>query len=325
MKHVGSNTLVLTNSPALFQIIKPKKVVKSFIQSKFVFPEQEDFKFFSSDKVLLSSAYEEARKAFDSELFGFFGNNLSLTEPQPCLTNISQFEQAIKDISYQGPIFLALVNQKSQEPGETREIPFSKPSQQFNYLDINAPSNKLFTKHIASEMIGFIRQSVLVSTFFGAVEEKYVDLEGLKIQEPLYIGLKNDSGLASLGRFDLFLKIDSHCYALYFAPNILLSGKGWKNIDFFRELYPPSVGALSQGVIEFFPNILPYPAEGGSVFRQPFFLEGLKFGHKNFLNICDALPGALDYAGDTRGSKCLLALLQYTSETGNTFLNSIHI
>ena len=100
MKHVGSNTLVLTNSPALFQIIKPKKVVKSFIQSKFVFPEQEDFKFFSSDKVLLSSAYEEARKAFDSELFGFFGNNLSLTEPQPCLTNISQFEQAIKDISY---------------------------------------------------------------------------------------------------------------------------------------------------------------------------------------------------------------------------------
>ena len=59
--------------------------------------------------------------------------------------------------------------------------------------------------------------------------------------------------------------------------------------------------------------------------RNYAFLEGLNFGHKNFLNICDALPGALDYAGDTRGSKCLLALLQYTSETGNTFLNSIHI
>ena len=317
MKHVGANTLVLTNSAALFQIIKPKKVFKNFIKSKFSFPEQDDFKFFSSDKVLISSVYEEASEAFGSELFGFFGSDMCLTDPQPCLSSTSQFEEAIRDISYQGPIFLALVNQKSQFPGETQAIHYSKPLQLFNYLDISDPSNKLFTRHLASEIIGFIRRSSLVSTFFGAVEEKNVDLDSFKIQAPLYIGLKNDNGLSSMGRFDLFLKIDSYCYSLYFGPNISTKGDGWKNIDFFRALYPPTFGIEPQGAVDFFPNILPYPAEGGSIFKQPFLLECLNFGHKNFLNICKSQAGALDYAGDTRGSKCLLALLGYTAKKGN--------
>ena len=81
-----------------------------FIKSKFSFPEQDDFKFFSSDKVLISSVYEEASEAFGSELFGFFGSDMCLTDPQPCLSSTSQFEEAIRDISYQGPIFLALLS-----------------------------------------------------------------------------------------------------------------------------------------------------------------------------------------------------------------------
>ena len=316
LQYVGRNSLILTNSNALFQILKPEKISKIFEKKKFVFPEKKHFKFFSSEKMLLSTTYQEAYDAFENNLFGFYGAS-SLESPQTCLSETLDMEALLKDITFQGPIFLVVVNQKSQIPLETKFIKTSKPPQHFNYLDVCDPLNTLFTKHIISEMLTFIKQSVLVSVYFGSVEEKNIEtyLDPLKNIAPLIIGLKNDDGMSSLAQFDLFIQFNSYSYALYFTPLPVELGV-WKDISFFNNFYPPSLEVDRQNVIEIFPNVKPFPAYGGSIFSKPYFLKTLNFGTKNFLDICAKRPGFLDYAGDTRGTMSLLSVLKYSTSSG---------
>ena len=70
MRWLAPNTLVLTNSKALYSIIQPENPEQRFNRHTFQFPSEESFKFFSNgDKKISSSYYETAKNLFDSEPF----------------------------------------------------------------------------------------------------------------------------------------------------------------------------------------------------------------------------------------------------------------
>ena len=321
MKYVGKNSIILTNSHALLQIIRPEIFFKKFEKSKFVFPDEEDFKFFSSDKILNSSVYEEGKKYFDENLYGFYGSDDSFFSSTSCLSNTSELESYLKDFSKQDPIFIAIINKKSVFPSETKKILNTPTSQQFNYLDLSDSTNSLFTKMLICDFFEFIKRSVLVSTFFGDIELRKVDsyLDPLTNYTPLIVGIKNRTENSYIANFDLFLQFNSLSYGFYFSPKVFKKNE-WIHVDYFKKFYPKLSETLSNDAVQVFPNIKPFPVSGGGFFSQPYFIKTLNFGENNFLDICKQKEGSNDITGDIRGAECLLAFLRYSASSGKSKL-----
>ena len=237
------------------------------------------------------------------------------------MSSTVEFENVLKDIAYQEPIYIAIINKKNALPSETKIISNTPTSQQFNYLDLSDPTNSLFTKMMICDFFEFIKNSVLVSTFFGAIELKKVDSysDPLKNYTPLIVGIKNKTEKSYLANFDIFLKFNSIIHSFYFSPDAFKKGE-WIHVDYFKKFYPRINEILSNDVVQVFPNIKPFPVSGGAFFQQPFFLKTLNFGENNFLDICKQKEGSNDMTGDTRGTECLLAFLRYTSSSGKAKL-----
>ena len=123
MKYLASNTLVLTNCKALYSILRPESTDEQYNRHlNFPFPTEKSFKFFSlgGNNNISSSIYEKAKELFKDEPFwGFYPpKQKSLDTPSKCKSDTKEFENILKDPSYDEPIFLLLVNKKVDSPAE---------------------------------------------------------------------------------------------------------------------------------------------------------------------------------------------------------------
>ena len=121
MRWLAPNTLVLTNSKALYSIIQPENPEQRFNRQTFQFPSEESFKFFSNgDKKISSSYYETAKNLFDSEpFFGFYPpKSKTLSTPIKCKSDVKEFETLLRDLTALDPIVMLLVNTQPVEPVE---------------------------------------------------------------------------------------------------------------------------------------------------------------------------------------------------------------
>ena len=103
---------------------------------------------------------------------------------------------------------------------------------------------------------------------------------------------------------------------MYLTPynNKTITNVEWITSPLLKELYPESFENLSNGFIEILPNIKPYPLNPHMTrFEQPFILTTTNFGSLNYLDLNNKITA---YAGDVRGAKSVVAILNYTAKRG---------
>ena len=323
MKYLAPNTLVLTNSKALYSIIRPENSEEQFNRHlSFPFPEEESFKFFSlgGNNNLSSTMYQKAKDLFKEEPFwGFYPSrqNTPLTATK-CKSDTKEFEAIVKNESFDESIFLLLVNTKADQPAEKVVLFNSDTNGHFNYLDINDESNIFFTKTLFDKLNTFITKSKLLTSYFGKLEVKNKEriLDSMQTVTPLVIGLK-DEHQAPLANIDIFFNAtNENAFLMYLTPynNKTITNVEWITSPLLKELYPESFENLSNGFIEILPNIKPYPLNPHMTrFEQPFILTTTNFGSLNYLDLNNKITA---YAGDVRGAKSVVAILNYTAKRG---------
>ena len=109
MKYLSPNTLVLTNSKALYSILRPESSEEQYNRHlNFPFPTEDSFKFFSfgGNNNPSSSMYQKAKDMFKEEPFwGFYPPKQKvLFTPAKCKSDTKEFENIIKDDSYEDPL-----------------------------------------------------------------------------------------------------------------------------------------------------------------------------------------------------------------------------
>ena len=133
---------------------------------------------------------------------------------------------------------------------------------------------------------------------------------------PLVIGLK-DEHQAPLANIDIFFNAtNENAFLMYLTPynNKTITNVEWITSPLLKELYPESFENLSNGFIEILPNIKPYPLNPHMTrFEQPFILTTTNFGSLNYLDLNNKITA---YAGDVRGAKSVVAILNYTAKRG---------
>ena len=117
MKYLSPNTLVLTNSKALYSIIRPESSEGQYNRLlNFPFPTEESFKFFSigGNNNPHSTMYQKAKDMFKEDPFwGFYPlEQKVIFTPAKCKSDSKEFENILKDESFDEPIFLLLINKK---------------------------------------------------------------------------------------------------------------------------------------------------------------------------------------------------------------------
>ena len=322
MKYLASNTLVLTNSKALYSILRPESTEEQYNRHlNFPFPTEESFKFFSlgGNNNISSSMYEKAKDMFKNEPFwGFYPPKQNrLDTPSKCKSDTKDFENILKDASYDEPIFLLLVNKKVDSPVEEDILFNSDMNGHFNYLDINDPSNMIFTKTLFDKMNTFVTNSKLLGTYFGQLEVKNKEkiLDSTQSIMPLVIGFKGEHQ-APLANVDIYFSaVKQSAFLMYLTPYTNgVSNVEWVTSPFLKEFYPESFENLTNGFIEIMPNIKPYPFNPHvNRFEQPFILTTSNFGSLNYLDLSNKKTS---FAGDTRGAKCVVAILNYSASKG---------
>ena len=322
MRFLSSNTLVLTNSKALYSILRPETSEEQYNRLlNFPFPTEDSFKFFSlgGNNNLSSSMYEKAKDMFKEEPFwGFYPPKQKvLFTPAKCKSETKEFENIIKDESYDEPLLLLLINKKVNSPTEQEVLFESESNGHFNYLDINDPSNIIFTKSLLDKLDTFITNSKLLGTYFGQLEIKNKEkiLDPMQTIMPLVIGFKGEHQ-APLANVDIFFSaMKQSAFLMYLTPSkSAASSVEWVSSSFLKELYPESFENLSNGFIEMMPNIKPYPLNPHmNRFEQPFILTASNFGSLNYLDLNDKKTS---YAGDSHGAKSVVAILNYSASQG---------
>ena len=118
--------------------------------------------------------YQKAKDMFKEEPFwGFYPPKQKvLFTPAKCKSETKEFENIIRDDSYDDPLLLLLINKKVNSPTEQEVLFESDSNLHFNYLDINDPSNIIFTKSLFDKLDTFIRNSKLLGAYFGQLEIK---------------------------------------------------------------------------------------------------------------------------------------------------------
>ena len=263
--------------------------------------------------------YEKAKDMFkDDPFWGFYPpKQKSLGTPSKCKSDTKEFENILKDSSYDEPIFLLLVNKKVDSPAEESVLFKSDMNGHFNYLDVNDPSNVIFTKIFFDKLNTFITNSKLLGTYFGQLEIKNKEkiLDSMQTIMPLVIGFKGEHQ-APLANVDIYFSaIKQSAFLMYLTPyKNAIANAEWVSTSFLKELYPDSFENLSSGFIEIMPNIKPYPLNPHmNRFEQPFILTTINFGTLNYLDLCNKKTS---FAGDTRGTKSVVAILNYSASKG---------
>ena len=322
MKYLAYNTLVLTNSKALYSILRPESTDGQYNRHlNFPFPTEESFKFFSlgGNNNISSSMYEKAKDMFKDEPFwGFYPpKQKSLDTPSKCKSDTKEFESILKDVSYDEPIFLLLVNKTVDSPAEESVLFKSGMNGHFNYLDVNDPSNLIFTKIFFDKLNTFVTNSKLLGTYFGQLEIKNKEkiLDSTQTIMPVVIGFKGEHQ-APLANVDIYFSaIKQSAFLMYLTPyKNAIANAEWVSTSFLKELYSDSFENLSSGFIEIMPNIKPYPLNPHmNRFEQPFILTTINFGALNYLDLSNKKTS---FAGDTRGTKSVVAILNYSASKG---------
>jgi len=322
MKYLSPNTLVLTNSKALYSIIRPESSEGQYNRLlNFPFPTEESFKFFSigGNNNPHSTMYQKAKDMFKEDPFwGFYPlEQKVIFTPAKCKSDSKEFENILKDESFDEPIFLLLINKKVDVPTEQEVLFKSDTNGHFNYLDVNDPSNIVFTKSLFDKINTFITNSKLLGTYFGQLEIKNKEkiLDPIQTIMPLAIGFKGEhqSPLANIDIY--FSAMKQSAFLMYLAPhNNSMSNVEWVSSHFLKELYPESFENLTNGFIEIMPNVKPYPLNPHTNrFEQPFILTASNFGSLNYLDLNDK---KISYAGDSHGAKSVVAILNYSASQG---------
>ena len=322
MKYLSPNTLVLTNSKALYSIIRPESSEGQYNRLlNFPFPTEESFKFFSigGNNNPHSTMYQKAKDMFKDEPFwGFYPpKQRNLDTPSKCKSDTKEFENLLKDESYEGPIFLLLINKKVDSPAEQGVLFEADMNGHFNYLDINDPSNIIFTKNLFDKLNAFITNSKLLGSYFGQLEIKNMEkiLDPMQTIIPLVIGFKGEHQ-SPLANVDIYFSARKQsAFLMYLTPykNIVFDIE-WVSSTYLKGLYPESFENLSNGLIEIMPNVKPYPLNPHmNRFEQPFILTTSNFGSLNYLDLNNKKTS---YAGDTRGTKSVVAILNYSASKG---------
>ena len=322
MKYLSPNTLVLTNSKALYSILKPETSGEQYNRLlSFPFPTEDSFKFFSlgGNNNLSSTMYQKAKDMFKDEPFwGFYPpKQKSLDTPSKCKSDTKEFETILKDASYDEPIFLLLINKTVNSPAEEGVLFKSDMNGHFNYLDINDPSNVMFTKTFFDKLNTFVTNSKLLGTYFGQLEIKNKEkiLDPMQTIMPLVIGFKGEHQ-APLANVDIYFSaVKQSAFLMYLTPfKNSVSNVKWVSSSFLKELYPESFENLSNDLIEIMPNVKPYPLNPHmNRFEQPFILTTSNFGSLNYLDLNNKETA---YAGDTHGAKSVVAILNYSTSKG---------
>ena len=187
----------------------------------------------------------------------------------------------------------------------------------FNYLDINDPSNIIFTKSLFDKLNTFITNSKLLGAYFGQLEIKNKEkvLDPMQTIMPLVIGFKGEHQ-GPLANVDIFFSaMKQSAFLMYLTPSkSAASSVEWVSSSFLKELYPESFENLNNGFIEIMPNIKPYPLNPHmNRFEQPFILTASNFGSLNYLDLNDKKTS---YAGDSHGAKSVVAILNYSASQG---------
>ena len=323
MKYLSPNTLVLTNSKALYSILRPENFEEQYNRLlNFPFPTEDSFKFFSlgGNNNLSSSMYQKAKDMFKDEPFwGFYPPKQKvLFTPAKCKSDTKEFENLIKSESYDEPLLLLLINKKVNSPTEQEVLFESDSNEYFNYLDINDPSNIIFTKSLFDKLDTFIKNSQLLGTYFGQLEIKNKEkiLDPMQTIMPLVIGFKGDHQ-APLANVDIFFSaMKQNAFLMYLTPKSksVVSSVEWVSSPFLKDLYPESFENLGNSFIEIMPNIKPYPLNPHmNRFEQPFILTASNFGSLNYLDLND---NNISYAGDSHGAKSVVAILNYSASQG---------
>ena len=322
MKYLASNTLVLTNCKALYSILRPESTDEQYNRHlNFPFPTEKSFKFFSlgGNNNISSSIYEKAKELFKDEPFwGFYPpKQKSLDTPSKCKSDTKEFENILKDASFDEPIFLLLVNKKVDSPAEEGVLFKPDLNGHFNYLDVNDPSNVIFTKIFFDKLNTFITNSKLLGTYFGQLEIKNKEkiLDSMQTIMPLVIGFKGEHQ-APLPNVDIYFSAVKQCaFLMYLTPyKNAIANAEWVSSSFLKELYSDSFENIGSGFIEIMPNIKPYPLNPHmNRFEQPFILTTTNFGALNYLDLSNKKTS---FAGDTRGTKSVVAILNYSASKG---------
>ena len=316
MRCLPPNTLVLTNSKALYSVIQPENPEKRFNRHTFQLPSEESFKFFSNDdKNLFSSYYQTAKHLFEEEpFFGFYPpKSKTLTTPIKCKSDVKELETLLRDISAIEPIIILLVNTQSDEPVEQQFLFMPNTNAHFNYLDVEDKANDLFLKLFNNNMQFFIKNSTLLNAYFGELDLKDVDTiqNSNLLVTSFNIGFRtlDDTPLANV---DVFIRApEETAFRMYLAPDIQkIPDPIWISSSFLKSLYPEQT--LPIGMIQLLPNIRPFPKLIPR-FNQPFILATKNFGTLNYL---DLQSQRTSYIGDVQGGKCAAALLNYTAQKG---------
>ena len=327
-KYLPSNTLILTNSKPLYQILKPENSDETFNRHlSFPFPNEETFKFFTKEgnNNPLSTMYQRAKDLFKEEPFwGFYPpKQKDVTKSMKCKSDNKEFETILKDDSFDEPIFLLLINTRTQTPVESEVLFDSETKGHFNYLDVDDPNNLFFTKTLLSKLDTFITSSKLLTSYFGKLEVKNKQsiLDPLQSIAPFVVGFKDDhQHQPPLANVDIFFNaVNENAFQMYLTPNTNAVTE-WVSSHFLKEeIYPPSQNkSLNEGLIEILPNIKPFPLNPHrNRFEQPFILSATNFGSLNYLDLSTEKNS---FMGDTQGAKSVVAILNYTSSKGRVFI-----
>ena len=320
MRCLPPNTLVLTNSKALYSVIQPENPEKRFNRHTFQLPSEESFKFFSNDdKNLFSSYYQTAKHLFEEEpFFGFYPpKSKTLTTPIKCKSDVKELETLLRDISAIEPIIILLVNTQSDEPVEQQFLFMPNTNAHFNYLDVEDKANDLFLKLFNNNLQFFIKNSTLLNAYFGELDLKDVDT----IQNSNLLVTSFNIGLRTLdetplANVDVFIRAPKEtAFQMYLAPDIQkIPDSPWISSSFLKSLYPEQ--KLPIGMTQVLPNIRPFP-KFIPRFNQPFVLATKNFGTLNYL---DLHSQRTSYIGDVQGGQCVAALLNYTAQKGENII-----
>ena len=324
MRWLPPNTLVLTNSKALYSVIQPENPEQRFNRQTFQLPSEENFKFFSNDdKNLFSSYYQTAKNLFEEEpFFGFYPpKNKSLSTGIKCKSDVKELEAILKDITAIEPIIILLVNTHSVEPVEENSLFRTNSNMHFNYLDVEDKSNDLFVRLFSNNLMFFIKNSTLLNAYFGELDLKNVD----SIQNSNLLITSFNIGFRTLDQtpladVDIFIRAPKEtAFQMYLAPDIQkIPDSTWISSVFLKSLYPEQ--KLPIGMTQLLPNIRPFP-KFIPRFNQPFILATKNFGTLNYLDLHNQRTS---YVGDVQGAKCVVALLNYTTEKGeNIIINNV--
>ena len=317
MRWLAPNTLVLTNSKALYSIIQPENPEQRFNRQTFQFPSEESFKFFSNgDKKISSSYYETAKNLFDSEpFFGFYPpKSKTLSTPIKCKSDVKEFETLLRDLTALDPIVMLLVNTQPVEPVEQHFLFMPNTNAHFNYLDVEDKSNELFVKLFTNNLLFFIKNSTLLNAYFGELDLKELEKSNLLVTS-FNIGFRT-LDQTPLANVDVFIRAPNEtAFHMYLAPDIQkIADSIWISSSFLKSLYPEQ--RLPNGMTQLLPNIRPFP-KFIPRFNQPFVLATKNFGTLNYLDLHSQITS---YIGDVQGGQCVAALLNYTAQKGENII-----